>query len=600
MSDRTPQKVPVCSNASTTPDNPKNGANRRQFLGRVGMAAGVAATGALSGVPAAFANTAGKGAGNDRNLPPTGGYANRVQRAYNLRVNRATADSKLVIPPHTTNGDEARYSDKSASYSKGLLQDDIGLVNPDAWVSFKKALASASMTDWENIIIGGTRTQNGPQGSYAFDLETADSAQYGNAPFFNDPNGLPAVPPFDQITSPQFGAQLIEMYWGSLLRDVAFTDYANNATAQAAAAELSALGPVYRGPRDGNGQVTPDLLFRGTFPGETIGPYMSQFMISPTQMSTQAINQLYFTNAAGVDYMTDPVTFLQVQNGQSTGQNLQQTTTAYYLHDGRGLAALTHGDYPPQEYMVALFCMTNNSLVFPNGVPLNPGNPYINSRTQNGFCTFGGPDFVQSMSEVTSRALQKVWFQKWLVHLTLRPESGAAILRQIMQGLGGTIQATLNNNVLNSQAVQQSFSKYGDYFLSQAFPEGSPTHPSYPTGHGTAAGAAITVLKFFFDGSFVVPNPMVPSSDGTTLQPYTGGDAGQITVNGELNKLARNVSFGHGVHAGIHWRTDTDYSMTLGEAMALSYLQNKAITYNEKFTVQIQRLDGSTATISNQ
>src|SRR5205807_1456345 len=108
-------------------------------------------------------------------------------------------------------------------------------------------------------------------------------------------------------------------------------------------------------------------------------------------------------------------------------------------------------------------------------------NPYNSSKTQNGFCTFGGPDFIQSMCEVTNRALQKVWFQKWLVHLTHRPEWGGGILRQILQGQGGTIQATLNSNVLNSQAVQQSFSKYGDYFLSQAFPEGSPAHPSYPT-----------------------------------------------------------------------------------------------------------------------
>ena len=76
--------------------------------------------------------------------------------------------------------------------------------------------------------------------------------------------------------------------------------------------------------------------------------------------------------------------------------------------------------------------------------------------------------------------------------------------------------------------------------------------------------------------------------------------AGQITVNSELNKLARNISFGHGVHAGIHWRTDTDTSMLLGEAMAISYLQDRAQTYNEKFTVNLTRLDGSTATITNE
>jgi hypothetical protein len=234
------------------------------------------------------------------------------------------------------------------------------------------------------------------------------------------------------------------------------------------------------------------------------------------------------------------------------------------------------------------------------GVPVNPGNPYVGSKTQNGFCTFGGPDFTATVGEIAARALQKVWYQKWLVHLVPRPESGAAIVHQTLTGQGDTIQAKLNSNVLNSQAVAQSFNKYQTYLLSQPFPEGAPTHPSYPTGHGTVGGACITILKFFFDGNFKLANPLIPTSDGLSLVPYTGGDAGEITVNGELNKLAHNVTFGHGILAGIHWRTDSDASMTLGEALALSYLQDKAQTYNEKFTVQIQRLDGNIATISNE
>jgi hypothetical protein len=158
----------------------------------------------------------------------------------------------------------------------------------------------------------------------------------------------------------------------------------------------------------------------------------------------------------------------------------------------------------------------------------------------------------------------------------------------------------VNNNVLNSQAVRSSHKKYGSYLLSQAFPEGAPTHPSYPTGHGVVAGACITILKFFFDGNFVIPNPLVPTDDGLSLVPYTGSDSNQITVNGELNKLAHNVTFGHGIHAGIHWRSDSDVSMVLGEATAISCLQDQAETFNEKFTVHFTKLDGTTATISNQ
>src|SRR6516164_8694504 len=89
-----------------------------------------------------------------------------------------------------------------------------------------------------------------------------------------DPTGPHLVPPFDQVTSQAYGTQLVELYWASLLRDVPFTDYDKNGTAADAALELSAM-PTYRGPRDNSGNVTPDLLFRGIFQGETIGPYVS-------------------------------------------------------------------------------------------------------------------------------------------------------------------------------------------------------------------------------------------------------------------------------------------------------------------------------------
>jgi hypothetical protein len=564
--------------------------SRRKFIGSVGAAAtATVAAGVLGSAPAALAESSSVTGVR----PPANGGNARVLKALNLRISQANTDSQVAIPPHTTNGDESRYPDKSASYSKGLLQNYIGVVNPQAWDSFKLALQSGKNSDWNNIIIGGTRTQNGPQGAYVFDMEGLDSSQFGNAPTPGDPTGLPVVPPFDQINSANYGTQLVEMYWASLLRDVAFTDYGNNATANAAAAELTSM-PTYRGPRDSNGNVTTNLLFRGNFPGETIGPYMSQLMITPTTFGQQAISQQMSTYLAGIDYLTDPTTFLDVQNGISTGLSNQTDPTPRYLHDGRGLGAWTHTDVLYQGYFIGLLVLLNTLKA-----PYNPGNPYIGSKTQNGFGTFGPPDFAACMGEVAARALGRVWYQKWLVHLTHRPEAGGGVLYQLLTGKQ-KIDATLNSNVLNSQAIQASFNQYGSYFLSQAFPEGSPTHPSYPTGHGCVAGACITFLKFFFDETYVIPNPLVPSDDGLSLQSYTGTDAGQITVGGELNKLARNVSFGHGVHAGIHWRTDTDWSMTLGEAMAISILQDKAKCYNEKFTISFTKLDGNTVTITNQ
>src|SRR5437660_6510937 len=75
----------------------------------------------------------------------------------------------------------------------------------------------------------------------------------------------------------------------------------------------------------------------------------------------------------------------------------------------------------------------------------------------------------------------------------------------------GTAQYPLHADVLNSQAVAAVFVKNrGSYLLPITFPEGSPTHPSYGSGHATVAGACVTVLKAFFNTDNVAfPNPMI-------------------------------------------------------------------------------------------
>ena len=491
-------------------------------------------------------------------------------------------------PAQADNGDEARYADKSGTYTKGLLQDAIGVVNPAAYQSFKKALSSGDPADFEKIILGGPRTQNGPQGGLAFYLNCLDADQLTS-------------PPAPRLDSEEYATELIELYWASLLRDVAFTDYPANVTAQNAATELSAL-PAYTGPKNTANKVTPELLFRGGFAGETIGPYVSQFLlqpVKPTSFGRLPITQQYVTNQANTDFMTNATDFQNVQNGIATGKSFTPGATLY-LHDGRGLAAYTHDDVLYEAYFIALLVLSSL------GVKPNPGNPYNSSKTQNGFATMGGPDFASTLAAVASAAIRCVWYQKWWVHLRHRPESGGGLVDLIKTGKGGTVQGHPSNTVINSKAVQQSFAANGSYFLSQAFPEGSPTHPAYPTGHGTVGGACITVLKFFlngaakFDGVDITAPPLVPSSDGKTVSNYVAAPGEPVlTVNGELHKLARNISFGHGIHAGIHWRSDTQTSIQLGEAVALSYLRDQAHTYNEKFSISLTKLDGSIATISN-
>jgi hypothetical protein len=405
-----------------------------------------------------------------------------------------------------------------------------------------------------------------------------------------------AVPAAPALASEAYATELVELYWASLLRDVAFESYRTSSIAAQAAAELTSL-PAYAGPRTTSGAVTPDMLLRGGFPGETSGPYLSQFLLQPTALGSLPIEQRYVTNLANVDFMTAPAEFAQVQNGIATGRSLTPGATLY-LHDGRGLAAYTHDDVLYQAYFIAYLVL--NSIQGGAAAPSNPGNPYFGSKTQNGFATFGPPDIAATLAAVASEALKAVWYQKWFVHLRHRPESGGAVVYLQKTGQGDGILGHVSDTVLNSEAVQRCFAANDSYFLSQAFPEGSPTHPAYPTGHGAVAGACITALKFFFDGAYVFEHPLMPSTDGSALAAYVRPESeAPLTVNGELHKLAHNVSFGHGILAGIHWRSDTDTSIEFGEAVALSYLQDRARTYNERFKVSLAKVDGTIATISN-
>ena len=525
-------------------------------------------------------------------LSPTPATSNRVQRAFACRLSAAGRDAFAPVPEQTDNGDEAKYADKSGTYTKGILQQGVGLVDLAAYDTFRKALSSGDPADFAAITTGGPRTQNGPQGGLAFDLECLDVSQFTS-------------PPAPPVASEEYAAELVEMYWGSLLRDVPFGQYATNGLADTAVSELSWLAG-YKGPKSG-GKVTAGLLFRGSYPDTEMGPYLSQFMIKDAKFGALPITQKYVPFAPSQDFMKDQANFLKVQNGQPTAESITRLQNLQYLQNGRALAAYTHEDVLYQAYFTAYLVISElaNRLKLQPADYLNPGNPYLNypnPKTQNGFDTFGDPDFAATIASVARQALNVVWYQKWFVHLRHRPESGAALVWLIKNGQGGAVQAQPSATALNSMAVQTTGAgQNGTFFLPQAFPEGSPTHPAYPTGHGAVAGACITALKFFFKNDYKFPadEVFVPSDDGCTRAQYTGPDAADLELHSELNKLAYNVSFGHGIHAGIHWRSDTETSIRLGEQVALSVLQNRAHTYNEKFTVQLTKLDGGIATISN-
>ena len=110
---------------------------------------------------------------------------------------------------------------------------------------------------------------------------------------------------------------------------------------------------------------------------------------------------------------------------------------------------------------------------------------------------------------------------------------------------------------------------------------------------GAISGAA---LKATQTGTGLVRSS-ASEFDGTSLVPYTGVDAGRLTVGGELNKLAANVAIGRNF-AGIHYRSDYTQSLKLGEAVAISALRDRKLTYNESFEgFTFTRFDGTSITV---
>jgi hypothetical protein len=511
---------------------------------------------------------------------------------------------KVNVGRQADNGDTARFTDFSCSFSKGLLHDGLGVPNTAAMLSLKNALASGNHEDFENIgvgtPVGGPNSKlNCPQGALAFDLEGLDSH-------------ATVIPPAPRIDSAQTAAEQVEHYWASLVADVPFTEYSSNALIGQAVADMNSMSFLSSAAnKQFPNPVTRQNLFRGQFfpgDGNVQGPYVSQFMVQPTFYGSQFLTQQHQTflpeSGGGSNYMTSVAEYQLVQNGGDSGRHLAFDPTFRYHRNGRDLAAYTHVDVLYQGYFVAFLVLAGI------GAPPSLGNPYIGSQTQKGFTTLGGPDAAATLAEMATRSLKASWYHKWIKDLRLRPEEYGALVHARKTGSSPFPQAAgaLHNDVLNSAALPLTFAKYGSYLLPQAFPEGSPTHPCYPTGHGTVGGACITALKFFFDGSQKI-RPLltaagrdvyIPSTDGLSLNTYTDADRNSLDINGELNKLAYNVSFGHGIHAGIHFRSSTYWSILLGEQVALNVLQDRAKSYNEPFTINITKFDGTTATISNQ
>jgi hypothetical protein len=550
--------------ATTATSNPLS---RRSFFGRVSASTAVAAAGV--GLPSFLLGEKAKADDGDDDADDP---LSRRGRSYRIRIDAAKAEHKILPPPQISNGDETQYPSFIGNYSQALPHNSIGEVEPAAYQALLTAVDSGKPSDFAKIPLGGTVKLSGPQGGLAFDLQGSDVGQF-------------TIPPSPRLAGAERAGEMVEDYWMALARDIPFSQYGQEPVTAAAIAELNKLYD-FRGPRV-NGQITPATLFRGITPGNLIGPYLSQFFLQPMSLGTLSIVQKFNTYAPDMDYMTSFATWLAVQNGQGPFP-LNVISGASYIKNGRDLGAWVHTDITFQAYLFAA------QWLLTHGAPFNPGNPYLAIKNQAGVQTFGSQHILDLLGEVSNRALKAMWYQKWFVHRTLRPAKYGALVHNTITGVA---KYPLHRQVLDSQAVAQIFSKYGTYLLPAAYPEGGPAHPSYAEGHGVIAGACVTALKAFFDDTFVVSSPVVASDDGQALIPYTGADAAQMTVGGELNKLATNVALGRDI-AGVHWRSDADQALLLGEAVTISILRDQRPTYNEPFNgFTFTKFDGKTITV---
>jgi hypothetical protein len=543
-----------------TPSRPEVNLSRRGFLGSgSALALGAGLTAALPGC------------GEDEAVPPVPTEQPRVQEAREVRFEAARYQANRPVPTHLANGDEQLYPDHMANFTKALPHDAKGHVVPGAYEALLKAMETGAPEDFEAIPLGGTRKLVNPQSAFAFDLMGADSHHL-------------TMPPAPSFASAEAAGEMVELYWHALTRDVPFDAYATDSLIQQAAASLSSLSD-FRGPKDG-GRVTAANIFRGTTPGELNGPYISQFLLKDVPYGSQVIRQQNRVPIAGNDYVTKYDEWLAIQNGAAPA-SARNTYDAQrrYIRNARDLGEFIHIDVSFQAYLNALLILLGTRSAF------DKANPYLSTTKTQGNVTFNDAYIGPLVCSVGNRAQKAVYFQKWSVHRRLRPEEFGGRLHNLRTGAASY---PIHSDVKDNEVLNAVFSKFGTYLLPQAYPEGSPIHPSYGAGHSVIAGACCTVLKAFFDEDAVVADPVVASPDGLSLVPYSGPP---LTVGGELNKLASNCSIGRNI-AGVHYRTEAIESMLLGEAVAIEILKDEKFTYHEQFEgFSLTKFDGTKITI---
>lgn len=387
----------------------------------------------------------------------------------------------------------------------------------------------------------------------------------------------------------------------------------------------------------------PANAFRGITQGDHIGPYLSQFLLvgntginsnDKTERNPEdgiisygsiTIDQRVRFAKEGIDYMQKWEEWFDVQNGAAVNdlEEYSNSPKRRFIHTGRDLATYVHYDALYEAYLNAGLILLGQGAKFDPGIPFQEDD---NRDHQRGFAHFGGPHILSLVTEVATRALKAVRFQKYNIHRRCRPEVLAARITNadLLQQMAPELQEmknqigtgvnqilgkvnTLNGDLFEDPANRSTHSPNENYLLPMAFCEGSPMHPAYGAGHATVAGACITILKAFFDcKALFKPNgqdsdkAFVSVNDGASLKEVpvydSHGNPAHLTVEGELNKLASNISIGRN-WAGVHYFTDYYESILMGEQIAIGILEEQKLMFGENFSMTIPLFGGGSIRI---
>ncbi len=499
----------------------------------------------------------------------------RRQEAF-VRRNRVARQQLLQA---TFRSDENVDDDPVTNFGKALEHDADGVPTPGAYRSLVEAVEDGSVEVFNDIV--GAEGEGGlrrrliePHGSLEFQKSGAD------------PHTL-QIRQHPSFASDQTGAEMVELYWRALCRDVQYGDYGSDGTVGSAVSELDSLSG-YRGPGsdadprgDGDG-LDSSTLFRGIVPGAQTGPRISQFLWKPIPRGAIPVSQRIrvltgadasatFTSDGttlalqGPDYLTDFDNWLAVQNGVPVPDvnpppNLVERNddpdeqVTRHIITGRDLANKVRRQVPYLSIRDAA------EILLGMGVPYDPNIPYEQAETgpsatdgtdgiQTGkpFINFGSHDILDVVVNVFISGQNVCWYRKWKVHRRLRPEEyGGRIHAQKKRDRSFPIP----ENVLDSTALSTIESTHDSYLLPQAYTEGSPTHSSFPAGHSGVAGATVTVLKAMFDGTHEFGNDemVVPVADDTASADLAHGGSTRVqqtrlsTVTDEFDESGGTIA----------------------------------------------------------